>query len=183
VVLLLYALAGPLVCAGVMRLFQVTGLSASLPKLLDNKAIPPGPSLNNVLFGAGAVEVFLASGLAGWWLWQCLWRARVAEEAKSPWPAAFRALLPQALLLGPLMAFISLFFGAVGFDVRAAPGNIPMLARFAFALLAAPLRMVSALLTGIIPVVLVFLGLLMGAITALAVAVLWQEFPEEAAFK
>ncbi|HEU4753503.1 MAG TPA: hypothetical protein VFU47_10390 [Armatimonadota bacterium] len=182
IIFLLYAIAGPLVGAGVTRLFQITGTARFLPQHLDEKAFPPAPSLNNVLFGAGVTETILASGLAGFWLWNILWKARVAPDQKAPTGAAFRSLLPQALVLGPLMAFLALPIGVMGLYIRTAPANQPWAVRPFFALLAAPFAMATTLYT-VVPLVLIALGLLLGAVTALGVAFLWQQFPEEPLLK
>ena len=64
-------------------------------------------------------------------------------------------------------------------EVHRASTGQPLLVRPVFGLLAALVLPFSEMFTGTIPVVLVLLGLLMGTATALAVAVLWEYFPEE----
>ncbi|HTE20250.1 MAG TPA: hypothetical protein VK689_17940, partial [Armatimonadota bacterium] len=171
---------GPLACAGVSLLFRASGATRFLPQRLSDLPLPPSPSMENLLFGAGLHETVLACALAGWWLWRSLWRLRVPEERqKGGMPAVLPPLLGRGLWLGPLYALAVLPVGAFGLYIRTAPANQPWLVRPFFALLAVPFTTVSALLTGTVPLVVVALGLLLGVATAVAVAYLWQQFPEE----
>ena len=180
VVFLVFGLLGPLVCAGASLLFQATGTARFLPQRFSDLPLPPAPSLENVLFGAGLHEIVLACGLAGWLLWRALWRQQVPEDRQK---AGMLAVLPQlagrGLWLGPLFALAMLPVGAFGLYIRTAPANQPWMVRPFFALLAVPFTTVSALLTGTVPLVVVLLGLFLGVGTAVAVAYLWQQFPEE----
>jgi hypothetical protein len=74
---------------------------------------------------------------------------------------------------------LALPLGAFGLYLRTAPANQPWLIRPLFGLLAMPVLAGSALFTGVIPLVLLLLGLLMGLITAAGAAAVWRDFPEE----
>jgi hypothetical protein len=140
--------------------------------------------MDNVLFGAGLPEVVLSAALVGYWLWSSLWKMRVSATLQG---RGIRGVLPpllgRALLLGPLMALAALPIGAFGFCIRAMPANIPWFMRPLFGLPGMLTFSLSALATGTIPLVLILLGLLVGLVTAVLVAVLWPYFPEEALLK
>ena len=179
-VFLAYGVFGPLVCAGVAQLFRSTRMRGLLPERVSELPLPKSPSLENVLFGAGLPELVLACGLAGFWLWRILWNSRLPPGVRAGGPAAvLPSLLGQALILGPAFAFAAIPIGIFGLYIRTAPAAQPWAVRPFFALLAAPLGTISALTTGVIPLTLIGLGLLLGAVTALAVAFLWPHFPEE----
>jgi hypothetical protein len=180
VVLLVYGALGPFACAVVSWLFRAAGGARYLPGSFSGRPMLPSPSLGNVLFGIGLWELVLVSGLVGWGLWSALW--------KTPLPAAYQgkglrivfpALLTRGLLLGPLFTFLALPLAVFAMYLRTAPSEQPWLVRPFFALLAVIPVTLSHLITGVIPLILAALGLLLGAVTAAGVAVLWQRFPEE----
>lgn len=181
---LIYAAVGAMACAGVSGLFQLAHAGALLPERMTGKPLPPAPTFNNILFGAGLPEVALASGLAGYWLWSMLWKTRLGPE-----PSASGALqngmrlLPSALVLGPSLVFFTACIGIVGLYTRTAPADQPALVRPFFGLAAVPALGLSALGTGTIPIVLLLLGLLLGVVTAFAVGFYWTRFPEEPKYK
>jgi hypothetical protein len=180
-VFLAYGMVGPLVCAAVPVLMAALGLRHFMPTRFSDLPLPPSPSLDNVLFGAGAYDLALACGLAGFWLWRSLWRLRLPEEAvKGGVRGVLPSLLAQAAALGPAFALAALPIVNIGLFLRTGPTNIPWLVKPFFALLAMPMVTITALLTGVVPLVLVLLGLFMGALTAVVVAFMWQRFPEEA---
>jgi len=184
VVVLGYAIFGPLVCAGVSALFNVTGLAAYMPKLLSGKPLPPSPSMQNVLFGAGLHEMVVACAVVGWLTWRTLWGVRVPHAQQQLGPrGVVGPLLFSGLLLGPLFTLFALPIGVFGQYIRTAPTDQPWIVRPFFALIAALVAPFSAFFTLTIPLVLVLLGLLMGSLTAVAVAFLWREFPEEPVHK
>jgi hypothetical protein len=184
IVFFAYGLLGPLACAGVSLLFRATGSAQLLPQRLSDLPIPPSPSMDNLLFGAGFHETVLACGLVGWWLWRALWNVRVTEDQRQRGIAGvLPSLMGLGLVMGPVLAFAALPLGAIGLYLRTAPANQPWPVRLLFSIPAALIVTPSALLTGIIPLVLLLLGLLLGAATALAVAALWQHFPEEPVLK
>jgi hypothetical protein len=183
-VVLAYGLIGSLVCAGVSVLFRAAGATKYLPQHLDPKAVAPAPSIDNVLFGAGFYETVLACGLVGYWLWMILWKTRVGKgEQERGFFGVLPALLGQGLWLGPVLAFTAVPIGVFGYYLRVDPAHQPWLVRPLFALLAAPTLLVSSLFTGIVPLVVLILGLLLGVATAVGVALLWQHFPEEPVLK
>jgi hypothetical protein len=174
-VFLAFGLLGPLVCAGVAELMDTPALSPYVPRRLSELPLPPQPSVENVLFGAGLHEMVLAAALAGLLLWRLLWRQRPPAPGLG---AAVRVLLPQGLLWGPLLALAGLPVAAFGLFLRTGPADIPWAVRPLFALLSTPFTTTSALLTGVIPLTVLLLGLLFGAVCALAVALTWPHFPE-----
>jgi len=169
-----YGLLTPAACAGVAALFELPPLRVWAPQRLGELPLPPQPSLDNLLFGAGLHETVLAGGLAGLLLWRFLWRQRPAPR-KTP----LRALLPLGLLYGPVFAGVGLAAAAFGLFLRSGPAEIPGVARPFFALLSVPFTVMSALATGVVPLTLLALGLLFGVATAVAVALAWPHFPEE----
>lgn len=181
-VLVVSAALGTLACAGASLLLNVT-LGNGLARI-TGKTLPPAPSFQNVLFGAGLPEVALACGLAGYWLWCLLWKTRLPERA-TPRTAGqnARELLLSALVLAPVLTFLVACIGIVGLYVRTAPSDQPVAVRPFFGLLAVPALGGSAMYTGIIPLVLALLGLLLGAVGALAVGYFWTQFPEEPKYK
>jgi hypothetical protein len=179
-VVLAYGLFGPLVCAAVPALMRAIGQADLLPRHLSDRAVPPAPSLNNVLFGAGAAETALACAVVGALLWRQLWGTRLspALEERGLF-GTLPPLLAQGLLLGPLMAFLAVPIAAFGLFLRAPEVNQPLFVRPFFALFAAAAGTLSAVSTGIIPLVVIVLGLLLGTVTAVGVAYFRQFFPEE----
>lgn len=172
-------LAGALVCAGVSSAFRSAGLTAYLPKTGANKPLPPAPSLQNVLFGLALPETILVCALVGWLLWRSLWNTRLPEDVQQRGPrVTLRFLLPNALLLGGVAGLLALPVGGLALFIRTAPDSIPWAVRPLFAIPAGVAYAASALLT-VVPWVLIFLGLLLGAVLALSVALLWPHFPEE----
>lgn len=175
-----YAVLGPLLAAGTTTLFQATGNSRLLPTVIGDAKLPPSPSLENVLFGAGVAEAALASMLMGYWLWLSLWKTRVSIQHSE---RGVRGVLPHLLQrgagLGAVLAFGAGAIGIFGLYLRTAPADQPWLVRPLFGLLAILPTGASAALTGVIPLVLLALGSLCGMVSALAVALLWQQFPEE----
>lgn len=181
-VLVVSAAVGTLACAGASQLLNVT-LGRQLTRI-TGRALPPAPSFQNVLFGAGLPEVALACGVAGYWLWSLLWKTRLAAGAptQSAWNNA-KGLLPSALVLAPVLTFLVACIGIIGLYVRTAPADQPVAVRPFFGLLAVPALGGSAMYTGIIPLVLALLGLLLGVVGALAVGYFWTRFPEEPRYK
>jgi len=174
-IFLLYALGGPLLCAGVSLLLRNVAGGSLVPQRLAEIPLPPAPTVGNVIFGAGLHETAVACGLTGYWLWCRLWKTRPSPGSRS----ALGDLLTTALALGPLMAFAALPLGVIGLYIRTAPASQPWAVRPFFGLLAAPVVTFSALFTGVVPLVVLGLGLLLGLLTSLLVLVLWREFPEE----
>jgi len=177
---LVYALSGSMVCAATSWALKWGGGGRLLPQRLSGTPLPAAPSMGNVLFGAGLAETALACGLLGLWLWQLLWKTRISEEEQaSGFWQIYRSLVGRALGLGALFGVLALPLGAFGFYLRTAPANQPWLLRPFFALLAMPVIWISALGNGVIPLVLLLLGLLMGLVTAVGAAAMWREYPEE----
>jgi len=182
VVFLLYGLAGAGVCALVSLLLRATGLAGLVPERYAPTPLPPAPGLDNILFGAGLPETLLACSLVGFWIWSALWNSHPAPGAEAKGPAAtLPALLGRGLLLGPLVTLFAFPIGVMGMFIRAAPAAVPWFVRPFLAPIAAVASLISALFNPFIPLVLIFLGLLLGAFTAVAVACLWPYFPEETA--
>lgn len=175
------AMLGPLLCGGVSLLFQMTALRALVPTRYTNLPLPPSPSVENILFGAGLHELVLASAVCGWWLWRSLWRLRLAPELQKAGVAGvIRPLLAQGLLVGPLCVLAAgLPIAAMGLFLRTGPAEIPWAVKPLFGLVALFPVAISALFTGTVPVVLVLLGMVAGAAAAVGVALGWQRFPEE----
>jgi hypothetical protein len=82
--------------------------------------------------------------------------------------------------LGPFIALSALPMAAVGLFLRTGPAEIPWAVKPLFALLAVVPVTLSALFTGVVPLILLLLGLVMGLVTAVGVAYGWQQFGEEA---
>jgi hypothetical protein len=177
---LIYAIAGTLACAGVSWALKAVGLGRLLPQRISDAALPPSPTMDNILFGAGLPETALAWGLAGYWLWTGVWRTRVPQETQNRgFGAIYGSLLGNSLGYGILLGFFTMFIGACGVYVRTAPAAQPWGVRPFFAVLAAPVLFVRALVTGTIPLVVIILSLAMGVVTAAAAAALWREYPEQ----
>jgi hypothetical protein len=185
IVPLAYGLAGPLVCAGVSRLLLALFGPGYLPRRADGHVLPPAPSVDNVLFGAGPHEVALACALVGWWLWLLLWNTRLPESVMVGGPrATFGPLVGRALGLGLLLTyFVAMPIGIVGLYIRTAPADQPWFVRPFFGLLAVLPLSVSYIISSAFLLVLLLLGLLLGAATAAAVALLWPHYPEEPVLK
>lgn len=177
---LVYALTGSMVCAAISWSLQASGSARYFPQRFTETPLPPAPSLSNVMFGAGLPETALTCGLLGLVLWRTLWKTRISpeEQAGGFWPI-LHALLGRALGTGLVLGLLALPLGAFGLYLRTAPANQPWAVRPFFALLATPVLSLSAFGTGMIPLVLLFLGLLLGLATAIGVAAIWREFPEE----
>ncbi len=174
-VFLAHGLLGPLVCGAVPPLLRGMGLGRLLPQHANEKALPPSPGINNLLF---------CIGLAGFWLWSVLWKTRLSPERQARGVrGTFPALLGQALILGPLLAFVALPIGVMGWYIRDPQVHQPWFVKPFFAVMAAPVTMMNWLVTGIIPLMLILLGLLLGVSAALGVALMWQQFPEEPVLK
>ena len=176
------ALAGPLACTGVAMLFNMPLLHAWTPQPMEPVTLPPSPSMNNVLFGAGVHEVALASALAGLCLWTWMWNLKLTPDQKGVgFAGAFAALSGRALVYGPTCTLgIGLPVGCMGTFLRTGPANIPWIAKPFFGLIALLPMVVSRIMTASIPVVLILLGMAMGLAMAAGVAAGWQRFPEEA---
>jgi hypothetical protein len=168
--------AGVLACGTATYLLQQLG--APMPAPVQGE-LPPAPTLNNLLFGVGVPEALLTTGFAGWWLWRSLWNRAPAGGPVPFWGGRFQLLVTPALLQGPLIALAMLPVGAFALYLRTAPEAQPLLVRPLFALLAAPVIAISAIINGTIPLVLVLLGGLMGLAVAVAIALLWPAFPPE----
>lgn len=183
-VALFYAVSGPLVCAGVSWLLHAAFGNAYLRLATGSSPLPPAPSWNNVLFGAGPQEIAVASCLIGTYLWHLLWNTRLP---KSDHDVGLLGTLPPLLLrslfLGPLLAFAAMPIGIFGLYIRTAPADQPWVVRPFFAFLAILPLMFSSMLTLVVPVVVGCLGLLLGMVTAAGVAYLWRDFPEEPVLK
>jgi hypothetical protein len=180
IVFLAYGMFGPLVCAGVPLVFRAVGLGAYLPRSFSELPLPPSPTIDNVLFGAGVHELAISCGFAGFWLWRVLWRTRTSDEQqKGGVRAVLPALLGTGMVLGIAFAFAALPIAAVGFFLRSGPADIPFAVKPLFGLFAMPWVVLTAILTGVVPAVLTLLGLLLGAVTSVLVAFAWQQFPEE----
>jgi len=177
---LVYALSGCVVCACTSWALRASGAARFFPTRFVDTPLPAAPSMANLLLGAGLPETALACGLLGFMLWRSLWNVRIPAEVQSAgfW-AIYRALLGRALGFGVLVGIVALPLGAFGLYLRTAPANQPWLLRPLFGLLATPVLWMSALGTGLIPLVLLLLGLLMGWVTAVGAAAVWREFPEE----
>jgi hypothetical protein len=177
---LVYALSGTMVCAGISWALRVSGGMRFFPTRLVDAPLPAAPSMANILFGAGLPETALTCGLLGLYLWRALWKTRISaeEQARGFW-SILRALSGRALGQGILLGILALPLGAFGLYLRTAPANQPWVLRPLFGLLATPVLWMSALGTGLIPLVLLLLGMLMGWVTAVAAAAVWREFPEE----
>ena len=180
-VVLIYAILGPAVCAGLSLLFRASGLIRFLPRR-DPTAppLPPAPSLQNVLFGVGFVELALTSGLIGYWLWSMLWKecgdgTASTSEARG---SNLGSLMARAAYLGPLLVLLALPLSGFGTYLRTAPADQPLLVRPFFAILGGIVIALNELLTGVIPVVIIPLGFLLGIGTALAVALVWPRVPD-----
>jgi hypothetical protein len=175
-----YGLLGPLVCAGVTLLVRALGLAYLLPQRVSDVTVPPSPTLNNLLFGAGIHELVLACAVAGYWVWTQLWRLRLPSAGRDAnFQDAFNGLLGRALTLGVSASFAVVPAGAFGLYLRTAPANQPMLARPFFGILASLVLSVNLLMVPIVLVTVTVLGLLLGVSAALGVAAAWQQFPEE----
>ncbi len=176
----LYAIIGPILAAGTSALFHAMGLGRHLPTIIGNSKLPPSPTLENVLFGAGVAETALGSMLAGYWLWIMLWRTRLAiQQCERGVAGVLPHLLRRGASLGAVMAFASGAVGIFGLYLRTAPAAQPWFVRPFFGLLAIIPTGASATMTGVIPLVLLVLGSLCGAVSGAAVAFLWQHYPEE----
>jgi hypothetical protein len=175
-------LAGPVACAGVAMLFNTPALHAWTPQPMEPVALPPSPSMNNVLFGAGVHEVALASALAGFCLWTWLWNLKLTPDQKGiGFSGAFAALSRRALVFGPSCTLgIGLPAGCMGIFLRTGPANIPWIARPFFGLIALLPMVLGRIISVTIPVVLILMGMVMGLVMAAGVAAGWQHFPEEA---
>jgi hypothetical protein len=184
-VVLAYAFLCPLACAGVSWVLARLLGSQYLHRMAADNPLPPAPSWSNVLFGAGPPEVAVACAVAGWYLWHVLWNVRLSPSDQAAGVrATFPALAGRGLLLGPVAALlIAMPIGILGLYLRMAPVNQPWFVRPFFAVLALIPMYFTSLLTGVVPLVVVLLGLLLGAGTALAVSFLWREFPEEPVHK
>lgn len=175
-----YAVGGTLACALVSWVIQVLGLSHWLPTRVLNAPLAPAPSWENLLFGAGPAETAFAWGLVGYRLWVSLWRTRVPVQAQSRgFAGVFPHLVLPALAYGALTVVAVLPLSTIGLYLRTAPAAQPWVVRPFFALLAAPVLSLQALITGIIPLVLLALGLSLGLLTAVVAAAVWRQFPEE----
>lgn len=179
---MIYAVGGTLVCALVSWGFRLGGMARILPSRVTDAGLPPAPNLDNVLFGAGFPETALACGLIGFWLWSSVWRTRVSPEQRDRgFRGIFGALLPPSLGFGVLLALAALPIGAFGLYIRTAPAAQPWAVRPLFALYATPILSFNALITGVIPLVIIALGLVLGLVTATAAAAIWRSYPEEPA--
>ncbi|MGV3720067.1 MAG: hypothetical protein ACO1SX_04075 [Actinomycetota bacterium] len=177
---LVHAVCGTLVCALLSWGFRAMGMGRILPQRVSDARLPPAPTLDNVIFGAGFPETAVACGLIGFWLWTSVWKTRVSREQQAEgFRGVFRALLSSALGFGALLSFAALPIGAFGLYLRTAPAEQPWPVRPFFALYATPVLAVNALLTGVIPLVILALGLLSGLVTAVAPACIWRDYPEE----
>jgi hypothetical protein len=177
---MLHAVFGTLVCALTSWGLRALGMGRVLPQRVSDVRLPPAPTLDNVIFGAGLAETAIACGLIGFWLWTNVWKTRVPSERQDQGALAiFRTLLPTALVLGALLAIVALPIGAFGIYMRTAPAEQPWAVRPFFALYAIPVLSFNAMVTGVIPLVLVVLGLLSGLSTAAAAAAIWRDYAEE----
>ena len=181
-VVMAYGALTPLVALAVTLLFQLTGNGRYLPRHFGEQSVPRTPSLENLLFGAGLPELVLAGALTGFLLWNQLWKLQVPPYLQE---VGLRGVLPSLLrsgvTLGLLLMPLATLVGAYGLCLRAMPREVPWLARALFGVPGALLLAANSVLTGIVPLVLLLLGVLAGAGTALAVALVWPYFPEEPA--
>ncbi|MCC2668663.1 MAG: hypothetical protein K0Q72_1134 [Armatimonadetes bacterium] len=176
---LVFGISGSGVCALVSWLMAASGTKL-LPQRLDNTALPPSPSIENVLFGAGFPEAALACGLIGFLIWRSLWAIRITPEEQARGRGViFRALVGQGIGWGAVYGFLAIPIGVAGLYMRTAPAAQPPVVRPFFALLASPILTVSAFVTVVIPLVVLVLGMLLGLSVAASAALIWRDFPEE----
>lgn len=179
-VLMAYGALTPLVGLAVTLLFQATGNARFLPRHYGEQTVPPAPSLENVLFGAGLPELVLAGALTGYILWNHLWKLSAPPELQTTgWRGVLPLLLRSGVSIGLLLTPLATLVGAYGLCLRAMPREVPWFARAVFGLPGAILLALNSVLTGVVPVVMLLLGALAGAGTALAVSLMWPQFPEE----
>lgn len=179
-VVLAYAVVGPLGCAATSWLLSNVAHGAWVPRAVEAHAGHRSPTWDNVLFGAGAPEVGLASALLGYGLWQCLWpRQATAETASGDARALFRSLIGPGVALGSVFSVLGMFIGLIGLYVRTGPAAQPWFVRLAFAPVAAVVMAVDYVFTAVVPVTLLCLGMAAGVLTASAVAMAWKSAPEE----
>lgn len=173
-----YAAAGPALAAGIS---YVLGRLHALPTPMAQSALPPSPSVNNVLFGAGAPEVALASVLAGFLLWRQLWKLEVPAHCvvKGPF-AIWRSLLCTAIPLGLVLAIVVSSIGIFGLCLRAAPASVPGWIRPFFAIPAVFAAMAVAAIQPAVWLTLIIVGLALALVTAGLAAAVWTRFPVEA---
>jgi len=183
IVCMAYAGLGPLAASGAELLFKLPGWREWAPKAIDQAVtLPPSPSLNNVMFGAGAIEVALASLLAGWMLWRSLWNVRLPQSVQEAGPrSTFPRLVWRGFWSGIGFTLLACPIVAFGFAMRDPALDIPLITRPIAGILAVLPLLISRAFT-VIPVLLVLSGAALGVLSAAAVAHLWQDFPEEPVF-
>lgn len=173
-----YAAAGPALAASISYLL---GRIHALPTPMAQAVLPPSPSLNNVLFGAGVPEVAVASVAAGFLLWRHLWKLDVPSHCVAKGPAAiWRSLLCTAIPLALLLTILVSAIGIFGMCVRAAPTSVPGWIRPFFAIPAVIAAMAAASIQPIVWLTLFLLAAVLALSTAGIAAVVWTRHPAEA---
>lgn len=175
-----YAALGPLLALATALLLKQIDGGRLLPDVIAATKLPPCPSPQNVLFGAGWTEIVLGCGVAGWALWTKMWRTRFSLEDAAAGP---RALVPRlvkqgiawSLILTPITGLLA----TVSLYIRTAPPEQPWIVRPFFALLAAVPMGIGAFWTGIIPLVMLLLGVLVGAASGIVASLVFPHYPEE----
>lgn len=174
-----YGLLVPLFAAG--QALVLKALNA-VPRQLGSGS-RPAPSLENVIFGFGFAELLVAWAVTGFLLWRILWNLRVPEEVQQAGLAGtLPVLMRTGALVGPFLALLSIPIAVIGLGTRDMPG-VPWVVRPLFALVGSPVVAVSALINPAILLTILLMGLIVGVLSALAVAVLWRSFPEEPVLK
>jgi len=163
-----FGLLGPLLAVGVALCYRAIGAERLLRERWTDEPLPPAPSLENVLFGAGLPEVVLASALFGAALWAVLWR-----------PVAPKWGVDQCLgaALGAVLALAGGLIGALGLYIRTGPAEIPIWQQPLFAVAALSVVTFNALLTLWAPLTLVGMGVVGGALTSVVVDWLKPRMP------
>ncbi len=176
---LAYGVLVPPMCAGLSLLLKVV---RAVPQQLGAPRAA-APSLENVIFGFGFTELLVAWAFVGFLLWRCLWNIRMPVETQQLGvPGVLGGLLKSGAILGPFLALLFLPLATWGLATRGME-TVPLLARPFLAVLAAPVISISALANPAILVSTLVLGIVVGVLTAPAVAFLWQRYPEEPILK
>lgn len=147
---------------------------------IGDTPLPPAPSYDNLLFGAGLPEIAAGCALMGWLFWRSLWSTpSVDEEGRVPLRSAVKEVVPRALCMGPVYLFGAAFVASVGLYIRTGPPDQTAPLRALSGLLGGPIVLLSALVHPIIPITLTLLGWLHGLTMGLSVAVLAAANPPE----
>ncbi len=172
-----FAATGPLLAAGISYVLSRLHV---LPAPTVQTVLPPSPSVNNVLFGAGVPEVAIASVVAGFILWRQLWKLEVPAHCVAKGRAAiWRSLLCTALPLGLFLTVLVSSIGILGLCIRAAPASVPGWIRPFFAIPAVIAAMTVASIQPVVWLTLIVMGTVLALATAGVAASLWLRFPVE----